>query len=165
MNASLSLLGARTRVLFAGVLVLVGILPVLYLLALLGWQFAGVFLWGVWVPLPATLLIAGTTGKAAAVLPFIPYIPGVQVTNGAPLWVLGQLHVAVIPALLGGALAARAVLAILRQKALIRAARQRTEDRVRRIEDYRRGEHFFDDRREPFIGSDSTDNKPDRWAA
>ena len=163
MNASLSLLGARTHALFAGVLVLVGILPVLYCLALLGWQCAGVFLWGVWVPLPATLLFSGTTGKAAAVLPFIPYLPGVQVTNTAALWILGKVHVAAVPAIVGCWLVMRGVLGILRQRARIRAARQRTEDRVRRIEDYRRGENFFDERREPYIGSDN--DKPDRWAA
>jgi hypothetical protein len=168
MNASPSLLGARTRLFFAGVLVLVGSLPVLYLLALLGWQVAGIFLWGTWVPLSAALLFLGepaAAGKAAAVLPFIPHIPGVHVTNAAAAGILAKLHVAVIPALVGGAIVARAMLAILRQRARIRAARQRIEDRVRRIEDYRRGENFFDDRREPYLGSDNADDKPDRWAA
>lgn len=170
MNASPSLLGARTRLFFAGVLVLVGSLPVLYLLALLGWQVAGIFLWETWVPLPAALLFLGepaSAGKAAAVLPFIPHIPGVHVTNSAAAGILGKLHVAVIPALLGCAIVARAVLAILRQKARIRAVRQRIEDRVRRIDDYRRnsGADPFDERREPYIGSDSVDDKPDRWAA
>lgn len=170
MNASPSLLGARTRLFFAGVLVLVGIVPMLYLLALLAWQFAGIFLWGIWVPLPAALLFQGepaSAGKAAAVLPFIPHIPGVQITNSAAALILGKLHVAVIPALLGCAIVARAVLGILRQKARIRAARQRIEDRVRRIDDYRRGSgaDLYDDRREPYIGSDNADDKPDRWAA
>lgn len=169
MNASPSLLGAKTRLFFAGVLVLVGIVPVLYFFALLGWQFAVTSLWGTWVPLPAALLFVGesaSAGKAAAaVLPFVPYIPGVQITNSAAVWILGNLHVAVIPALLGCAIVARAVLSVLRQRAYIRAARQRTEDRVRRIEDYRRGENFFDGRREPYIGSNSADNDPDRWAA
>ena len=168
MNASPSLLGARTRLLFAGVLVLVGIVPVLYLLALVGWQVAGIFLWGIWVPLPAALLFLGeptSAGKAAAVLPFIPYVPGVQITNSAAALILGKLHVAVIPALLGCAIVWRAALGILRQKARIRAARQRIEDRVRRIQDYRQGKDFFDGRREPYIGSDHADDKPDRWAA
>jgi len=165
MNASLSLLGARTRIFFAAVLVLAGIVPVLYCAALLAWQFVGIFLWGVWVPLPATLLFAGTTGKAAAVLPFIPYVPGVQITNAAAAWALGQVHVALIPALLGCVLIVRAVASILRQKARIHSAKQRTEDRVRRIEDYRRSEDSFDGRREPYIGANSADDKPDRWAA
>lgn len=168
MNASPSLLGARTRLFFAGVLVLAGIVPVLYLLALLGWQLAGVFLWGTWIPLPVALLFVGdpaSAGKAAAVLPFVPYLSGVQVTNGAAVWILGKLHVAVIPALVGCAIVARALLGILRQKARIRAAKQRTEDRVRRIQDYRQGKDFFDERREPYIGSDNADDKPDRWAA
>lgn len=168
MNASLSLLGARTRIFFAGTLVLVGIVPVLYFLALLGWQVAGVFLWGIWVPLPATFLFLGeptSAGKAAAVLPFIPYIPGVQITHSAATLILGKLHVAVIPALLGCAIVWRAALGILRQKARIRAARQRTDDRVRRLQDYRQGKDFFDERREPYIGSDNADDKPDRWAA
>jgi hypothetical protein len=159
---------ARIRILFAGLFVLAGIVPVLYLLALLGWQFAGIFLWGVWVPLPAALLFLGeptSAGKAAAVLPFIPYIPGVHVTNAAAALILGKLHVAVIPALIGGAIVWRAVLAILRQKARIRAGKQRIEDRVRRIQDYRRGEDSFDERREPYIGSGNADDKPDRWAA
>jgi hypothetical protein len=168
MNASPSLLGARTRLLFAGLLVLVGLVPVLYLFALVGWQFAGIFLWGVWVPLPAALLFLGeptSAGKAAAVLPFIPHIPGVQITNSAAALILGKLHVAVIPALLGCAIVARAVLGILRQRARIRVARQRTDDRVRRIQDYRQGKDLFDERREPYIGSHNADDKPDRWAA
>jgi hypothetical protein len=143
---------------------------VLYLLALLGWQFAGIFRWGTWVPLPAALLFLGeptAAGKAAAVMPFIPYIPGVHMTNTAAALILGKLHVAVIPALIGGAIVARAMLAILRQKARVHAARQRVEDRVRRIDDYRRGSgaNAFDERREPYIGSDNVDDKPDRWAA
>jgi hypothetical protein len=161
---------ARIRIFFAGMFVLAGLMPVLYLLALLGWQVAGIFLWGTWVPLSAALLFLGepaSAGKAAAVLPFIPYIPGVHVTNSVAVMILGKLHVAVIPALLGCAIVARAMLAILRQRARIRAAKQRVEDRVRRIDDYRRtiGENPFDERREPYIGSDNVDDKPDRWAA
>lgn len=169
MNVSLSLLAARTRLFFAGMLVLAGVLPVLYLLALLGWQCTGIFLWGVWVPLPLSLLFLGdpgSAGKAAALLPFIPHIPGIQVTNTAAAWILGKVHLAAIPALLGCWIAARAVFSILREKALIRAVRQRTEDRVRRIDDYRRGAaELSDDRREPYIGSDSVGSKPGRWAA
>lgn len=161
---------ARIRIFFAGMFVLAGLMPVLYFLALLGWQVAGIFLWGTWVPLSAALLFLGdpaSAGKAAAVLPFIPYIPGVHVTNSVAAMILGKLHVAVIPALIGCAIVARAMLAILRQKARIRAARQRVEDRVRRIDDYRRngGANPFDERREPYIGSDNVDDKPDRWAA
>jgi hypothetical protein len=158
------------RLFFAGVLALVGIVPVLYLLALLGWQFAGIFLWGTWVPLPAALLFLGeptSAGKAAAVLPFIPYVPGVQVTNSVAASILGNVHVAVIPALLGCAIVARALLGIFRQKARIHAIKLRAEDRVRRIDDYRRNSaaDHFGDRREPYIGSDNADDKPDRWAA
>ena len=168
MNASLSLLGARTRVFFAGVFVLAGMVPVLHFLALLAWPFVGVSRSGVWVPLPAALLFLGepaSAGKAAAVLPFIPHIPGVHITNTAAVWILGQLHVAVIPALLGCAIVVRAALSILHQSARIRAVRQRTEDRVRRIQDYRQGEGFSDGRREPYLGADRADDKPDRWAA
>lgn len=63
---------------------------------------------------------------------------------------------ALLPALGGLAAMAIGVFWILRQKTMIRAEKQRKEDRVRRLQDYRRdpvAADGIDGRREPYIGT------------
>lgn len=63
---------------------------------------------------------------------------------------------ALLPALGGIAAIGIGAFCIVRQKAVIRAEKQRHEDRVRRLEDYRRdttAADTLDGRREPFIGT------------
>lgn len=63
---------------------------------------------------------------------------------------------ALLPALGGIAALAIGVLCIVRQNSAIRAEKQRKEDRVRRLQDYRRdatGADIIDGRREPYIGT------------
>jgi hypothetical protein len=63
---------------------------------------------------------------------------------------------ALLPALGGLAAIAIGALCIVRQKAVIRAEKQRKEDRVRRLQDYRRdpvATDAIDGRREPYIGT------------
>jgi hypothetical protein len=138
------------RFLFAVLLVLAGLVPVLYLAALFAWQIVMLFQAGSWVPLPATLLFMDhaslQAGKAAPVLAFIPEFP--WAVPRALAWVLDRLHLALLFALIGLALMGHGTLAVLRQTAAIRLARQRDEDRQRRRRDYERE----DGRREPFIG-------------
>lgn len=137
----------KTRLIVNCALVLAGLLPVVYLLALLGWQFAGVFTAGKWVALPATVLF--TEHK----LDFIPQFPSAAPAAAAAF--LDRVHVALIPAVAGLALAAFGALRAARDIAILRAERRQREDRLRRIQDYRR--HGFgsvapDGRREPYIG-------------
>ena len=63
---------------------------------------------------------------------------------------------ALLPALGGLAAIAIGVLCIVRQNAVMRADKQRKEDRVRRLQDYRRdpvAADGLDGRREPYIGT------------
>jgi hypothetical protein len=148
---------ARTALLFAMGLTAGGLALVLYFAALFAWQLGVVFQGGGWVPLPATLLFTDRSlleaGKAAAVLPYIPDFPWT-----ADRWVgvvLERIHVGLVFALLGAALMARGLLSSSRQAAALRADRQRHEDRLRRVADYRRADAgtSIDGRREPFISS------------
>jgi hypothetical protein len=133
MNAWFPLLKARTVLFFAVMLVVTGLVPVLYFVAIFVWQIAALFQAGSWVPFPATLL-----------------------------------HVGLVFALPGLAVMALGVLSALRQKAVIRAHKQREEDRLRRARDYRgggSGADAWDGRREPFIGSGGIGRDADRRAA
>jgi hypothetical protein len=149
---------ARTALLFALGLTAGGLALVLYFAALLAWQLSLLFqAGGSWVPLPATLLFTDHSlleaGKAAAVLPYIPEVP--WTAHGWVTVVLERLHVGLLLGLLGAALMARGLLSSMRLAAAVRADRQRHEDRLRRVADYRRSEAgtSIDGRREPFISS------------
>lgn len=167
MNAWFPLLKARTALFFAVVLVVAGLVPVLYFVALVTWQFAALFQAGSWVPLPATLLFTDHSllqaGKAAPVLAFIPEFswawlasPGSLLpAHEAVAWVLGRLHVGLAFALVGLAVMALGALSAFRQMALTRAHKQRNEGWLRRMQDYRdesSAADAVDGRREPFIG-------------
>lgn len=147
---------ARTALVFAMGLTAGGLALVLYFAALLGWQLSMLFqAGGTWVPLPATLLFTDQSlleaGKAAPVLPYIPELPWSP--HRTVTLVLERVHVGLAFALLGAALMARGLLSSSRQAAALRADRQRREDRLRRVADYRRGDASIDGRREPFISS------------
>lgn len=149
MNASFRLRKARTALLFAAVLVIAGVVPVLYLAALFVWQVSMLFQAGSWIPLPATLLFSEHA------FAFIPQFHAAWAAKPAVASTLALLHVGLIPALFGCAIAALGALSALRQRTLIRAHRQQNEDRLRRTRDYRRDADeadAFDSRREPFIG-------------
>jgi hypothetical protein len=160
MKAWFSLLKARTVFFFAVVLVAAGLVPVLYLVALFVWQIAARVQAGSWVPFPATLLFSEHS------FAFIPEFPWVAPKVLA--LILDRLHLGLVFALPGLVVMAFGVLVALRQKALIRALKQRAEDRLRRVREYRRegsGADYRDGRREPFIGPGGTDRDADRRAA
>lgn len=168
MNAWFPLLKARTALLFSAVLVPAGSVPVLYFVALCVWQIGTRVQGGPWVPLPATLLFTDHSllqaGKAAPVLAFIPEFrwpwfmnpDGWLPAHQALAWILDRLHVGLVFALAGLAVMALGALGALRQRAVIRVQKQWSEDRVRRMQDYRREDsqaEALEGRREPFIGS------------
>lgn len=65
---------------------------------------------------------------------------------------------ALLSGLAGLAAAAMGTWGVFRQKAALREAKQREEDRLRRVRDYRRdsvGVDTLDGRREPYIGRDA----------
>lgn len=158
MNSWFPPLRARVVLIFSAALAVLGLVPVLYFVGLLAWQFAMLFQTRAWVPLPASLLF---TDHSFAFVPQFPWAwlmtPDslLPVHTGA-MWVLGRLHVGLIFALAGLGIVALGVLGTLRQYATIRAQKQRSEDSRRRVRDYRRDEGTIaplDERREPFISA------------
>ena len=139
----------------SALLILAGAVPVLYFLALVGWQFS-MALQTKWVSLPLTLAFTDhaqlASSKVAPVLAFIPQFPWTANPTVAPL--LDKVHVALIPALIGLVLIGLGVLGAYRRNAAERRRKLREEDRIRRVQDYQRdGTDFIDGRREPFISS------------
>lgn len=156
--------------LFAGLaLVITGLLPLLYLVALLAWQFSALFEAGSWVALPTTLLftdhLALQGGKVAPVLPFIPHVSWPWLTSPDSLLplhklvasLLGRVHVGLVFALPGLAVITLGALRARRSMSVIRAAEQRRADGLRRVNDYcldERRARAFEERREPYLGTD-----------
>jgi hypothetical protein len=170
MKARSRLRKARTAFWLAGLVVLIGLVPVLYFLALAGWQWSASLQAGKWIALPLSLAFSDhsllQTAQAAPVLPYIPQLPWIATPPVAAM--LARVHVALIPALLGLLIIALGSLRALRQRAVMRALKQDNEDRVRRIRDYRRDDtqiEPIDERREPYIGTGSFDRSPDRRVA
>lgn len=129
----------KTRLIVNCALVVVGLLALVYVVALLAWQFNALWRTSSWVPLPATLLFTEFGGTAPQALATI----------------LERMHVGLIFVVPGLVLIALGAFGALRQLAVIRAEKQQREDRLRRIQDYRRQEFGTaapDGRREPYIG-------------
>lgn len=160
---------ARKVPVFGIALIVAGVVPVLYFVALFAWQTTASIQIRSWIPLPATLLFSDPallqTATVAPVLQFIPQFPWPWLMNphawlpvhDAVTWILTRVHVGLPFALVGLPMMALGALAVLRQRASFHAQRQQYEDRLRRTRDYRREDHqeAFDGRREPFIGTGS----------
>jgi hypothetical protein len=146
----------KASYLVAGLFIVIGAMPLLYFTALGALQIGLGIQAGKWVALPLTLAFSDHALLAGArVAPALPYIPQFGwIADPTVAALLDRVHVALIPALAGLALAAIGVLRIQRLRLLARLQRQQAEDRVRRVQDYQRdGEDFIDGRREPFISS------------
>lgn len=180
MKTWFPLLKARTVFLLATIVLLAGIAPLLYFVSLLGWQIATGVLHGSWVALPATLAFTDhallQTGKAAPALAYLPQLPWPWLAKPDTLLpvhevvstLLGRIHIGLPFGLFGMAVIALGFLFVLRQKYAIREAKRRNEDRMRRIDDYRRDTSAVDPldaRREPYIGSDDIGRSTQRRVA
>ena len=149
MNA-LSRLNNRVIQLFATGLMLAGIVLVLHSAGLLLWQYVGMIESRAWTPLPARLWFVDHDAAlrhtaAAGVLPFIPELNGSWLTglqswpraHEVASWILGRLHIGVLPAAIGVLLAMAGYLVGKKQRHAASVAKQRTEDRLRRRREYR----------------------------
>jgi hypothetical protein len=149
-------------------LVIAGLLPVLYCLALFAWQFGALFQAGSWIALPATLLfndhVALQGGKLAPVLPFIPHMAWPWLMSPESLLALhklvasflGRVHVGLVFGLAGLAVMALGALRARNSMSVIRAEKQRRADQLRRVNDYcldASPARVFQERREPYIGA------------
>jgi len=180
MKTWFPLLKARTAFLLATIVVLAGIAPLLYFVSLLGWQIATGVLTGSWVALPATLAFTDhallQSGKAAAVLAYLPHMPWDWLMKPETLLpmhevvsgLLGRIHVGLPFGIFGMVVLALGFLFVLRQRYAIREAKRMNEDRLRRVRDYQRDgspADPLDARREPFIGSDDIGRSTQRRVA
>ena len=155
-------LRARAVWLFGIGLVLAGLLPVLYFIALLFGQSSkpgSAFL-------DATLLFVDRSllgaAKVGPVLDFLPELPSA--------WLTG-LQIKLVLGVLGVVLTVLGVLIARRKMAVIRLEKWERQDRLRRLQRYRdsdRSEPFDSSRLEPFIGPDlaiGTDIERDKVGA
>lgn len=142
---------AWSALIFSAALVVIGAVPLLYLATLVGWQIVMLFQTGKWIGLGLTFLF---TEHALA---FVPQFPtSLAPEHPALVWALSRIHVGLLPALIGLLLVGAGVLGVLRQRAALRAREQYREDRLRRVDDYRRDDvraERFDARREPYIAN------------
>jgi hypothetical protein len=134
--------------LLAQALVILGLAPIAYALALVGWQ---AFTWlhgGAWVPLPARLLVdpaALQAPRLAAVAPFLPGLDWSWANHPKVLFMLSRVlgvildraHVGLVAALAGWALIATGSGIAARQAELIEWQERSRADRLRRAAQYR----------------------------
>lgn len=97
----------------------------------------------------------------------LPLVPALDAQSWLPeisfgKWTLKVVHVSAAIAVLGVLAGAAGVLLAHRQTALLRAAKSRAEDRLRRVKVYRSDE-LADGRVEPFFGAEA--GQKDRRAA
>lgn len=140
-----------------------GVLPVLYLLALLVWQYIVRVQAGTWPQLPASLAFTDHTalqaagGKISAVAVYLPQLPAawLAAAEARPdvqvvvTWLLQNLHIGVVFALLGLLVTWVGVRLIMRQSPVIRYEKELRANRRRRV---RLNQYGATERLEPFIG-------------
>lgn len=151
MSAWVHLLKARILFLCSLAVVLIGLAPLAYLIGLLAWQLHMYRETGILIGLPASLVF---TNHALA---FIPHLEWAWSTHDVARQITGNLHIGVIPGLIGSALLAVGISSLLRQRTLIRIHKERRKALAQRLDDQRREasrpDAGFDGRREPVIGA------------
>jgi hypothetical protein len=155
MRAWLRLLKARILLLCSAGVVILGLAPLAYVVGLVAWQIHTRLETGAWIALPAALLFADR-----APLPFIPHLDWTWRTHEVVARILSELHIGVIPGLVGCAVTAVGISSLLRQRILIRIQKERKKNPIQRLDDYR-----SEGRREPFIGDVDFSKETDRRAA
>ena len=151
--------------------VLIGLAALAYLIGLLAWQIDMQMKSGAWIALPAGLAFVDRAalqgGNLAPVLAFIPQLDSTWTTHDVVWRVLSQLHIGLIPSLIGFGVMAVGISSLLRQATLIRIHKERRKAPVQRLDKHRReAKPVSDDRRrEPFIGAGEVATNADRRAA
>jgi hypothetical protein len=171
MTAWLHLLKARMLLFCSLGVVLIGLAALAYLIGLLAWQIDMQMKSGAWIALPAGLAFVDRAplqgGSLAPVLAFIPQLDSTWTTHDVVWRVLSQLHIGLIPGLVGFGVMTVGISSLLRQRTLIRIHKERRKAPVQRLDKHRReAKPVSDDRRrEPFIGAGEVAAKADRRAA
>lgn len=182
----------RVAALLGLAVALVGLALVAQLAALLLWQYGIALQKASWPKLPLGLLFTDHAKLASTALaPYLEYLPRLEwswlanradtsATHVVAVWLVGKLHIGLVPALLGVPLLLGGGRFVLRQMRALAGARRYRADRLRRLNQYRGGperlEPAFDERpearleqvgaraearndrfafrKEPFIGAD-----------
>ena len=171
MRAWLHLLKARTLLFCSVGVLLIGLAALAYLIGLLAWQIDMQMKSGAWIALPAGLAFVDRAplqgGNLAPVLAFIPQLDSTWTTHDVVWRVLSQLHIGLIPGLIGFGVMTVGISSLLRQRTLIRIHKERRKAPVQRLDKHRReAKPVSDDRRrEPFIGAGEIATNSDRRAA
>jgi len=183
---------ARVAALLGLAVALAGLALVLQLAALLFWQYGIALQKASWPKLPIGLLFTDHAKLASTALaPYLEYLPRLEwswlanradtsAPHVAAVWLVDKVHIGLVPALLGVPLLLGGGKLVLRQIHALSGARRYRADRLRRLNQYRRGserlEPAFDERpearleqvsaraearndrvafrKEPFIGAD-----------
>ena len=173
MRAWLHLLKARILLLCSLGVVLIGLAPLGYAIGLVVWQVDVYRNTGAWIALPAGLAFVDRAplqaGNLAPVLAFIPHLDSTWTTHDVVWRILSNLHLGLIPGLIGFGILAVGMSSALRQRALIRIHKARRKAPVQRLEPQRREASppppADNGRREPFIGTGDVAANSDRRAA
>ena len=182
----------RVAALLGLAVALVGLALVLQLAALLFWQYGIALQKASWPKLPLGLLFTDHAKLASTALaPYLDYLPHLEwswladradtsATHVVAVWLVDKVHIGLVPALLGVPFFVGGGKFVLRQMRALSGARRYRADRLRRLDQYRRGperlEPGFDERpearleqvsaraearndrvafrKEPFIGAD-----------
>ena len=173
MRAWFHLLKARILLLCSLGVVLIGLAPLAYAIGLVAWQVDVYHNTGSWIALPAALAFVDRAllqaGNLAPVLAFIPHLDLLWTTHELAWRALSQVHLGLVPGLVGAAVLAVGTSSALRQRALIRIHKARRKAPVQRLEPQRREANppppADNGRREPFIGTGDVAANSDRRAA
>ena len=167
MSAWLHLLKARILLLCSLGVVLIGLAPLAYVIGVLAWQFQMYRETGILIGLPAGVVF---TNHALA---FIPHLDWAWSSHDVVRRVASNLHIGVIPGIIGCAMLAVGISSLLRQRLLIRIHKERRKALAQKLENQRPEasprDAGYDGRREPVIGltdsAPANDSPPARWTA
>jgi hypothetical protein len=156
MNAAFRLKVWAIR-LFGILLALAGVLLVVQLAALAVWQYSIALETRAWPRLPLQLLFADHSRLATkAVAPFLPFIPELHwpwlsdpnnssASHTFATWLINQVHIGVVPALVGILVALKGAIIFSRHRYVLAAAKRYDGDRLRRVGQY------LEERRDPSL--------------
>jgi hypothetical protein len=151
--------------------VLIALAPLAYLVGLLAWQIDMQLKIGSWIALPAGLAFVDRAllqgGNLAPLLAFIPQLDSTWTTHDVVWRILSELHIGLIPGLIGFGVMTVGISSLIRQRTLIRIHKERRKAPVQRLDKQRREAKPVSDerRREPFIGAGEVAANTDRRAA
>ena len=141
MSASLHLFKARILLLCSLGVVLIGLAPLAYAIGVLAWQLHMYRETGILIGLPASLVFKNHA------LACIPHLDWAWSSHEVVRQIASNVHIGVIPGLIGCAMLAVGISSLLRQRLLIRIHKERRKALASPVDP------GYEGRREPVIGT------------